>query len=172
MALAERYAPADATVPGQVSDVRHDLLQALHPDGYRDLRALRKGKEAIAFNFHSDDPANVDTFADTYGRDYNIYFGVATRADTAERDTAACVSLNALFADLDFKDSSRTKRERALRLLSPSVVMRAVTAGLLLDRPLDLQNGGAANAKQLLADCHCAAAICRSGARASCIAGR
>jgi hypothetical protein len=136
------------------SDVRHDLLRALHPDGYRDVRALAKGQSAITRNYPADNLELVDQMADVF-RDRDIYIGVASRADDKGRDTESCLALDALFADLDYKDSSETEARARLAVfpLAPSATV-ASGNGLhvywLLENPIDLRNGGAVRAKQLL----------------------
>lgn len=82
---------------------RRDLLRVLHPVGYRDLRALRKGDPPRTANVHATDFVAVDEFATKY-RDRNIYVGVAPRADATGRELGDCLALHALFVDQDFKD--------------------------------------------------------------------
>jgi putative DNA primase/helicase len=135
---------------------RHDLLRVLHPTGYRDMRAFhanRKG-EPMTFSFHADNLDGVDEFAASFG-DRDIYVGVAPRMDARSRDTAGCLALYALFADLDYKDSSEfdTRARLAAFSLVPSAVVASgggLQAYWLLAAPLDLQNGGVARARHLL----------------------
>jgi P4 family phage/plasmid primase-like protien len=147
-------ATADIRPRAESPDLRQDLLRVLHPAGYRDLRAFRKGVDPETFGFHADNLGGVDEFADLH-RDRNVYVGVAPRADGKSRGTDACVALYALFADIDFKDSSEAEARGRLAAfpLVPSAVV-ASGGGLqvywLLQEALDLANGGAAHAKQLL----------------------
>ena len=96
-------------------NARHALLRALHPVGYRDLRAL-KGVQRATLSFPADNLTGVDEFAERY-HDWNVYVGVAPRVDAKQRDTEACSALYALFADQDFKDfaSEAEARERRSR---------------------------------------------------------
>jgi putative DNA primase/helicase len=140
--------------PREDHEWRYAFLRVLHPTGYRDLRAFRKGEAAQTFSFHSNNLGGVDEFAALY-RDRDVYVGVAPRVDDKSRGTDACVELHALFADIDFKDS--TEAEARTRLAAFPLMPSAVVAsggGLqvywLLKEAVDLTNGRAAFAKQLL----------------------
>ncbi len=119
------------------------FLTALHPDGYRELRAIRpngKVKERQSFCFAADNVTDLVTFCDDHVSEKNVYVGVAARS---RFDSTNCKALHALFVDLDFKDSS--DHEVRVRLaafpLPPSAV---VTSGnglhvyWLLTAPIDL----------------------------------
>lgn len=135
-------------------DFRQDLLHALHPHGYRDMRALRNSKVVMTLGFGADDLTGIDHFAASFAN-ADVYMGVAARVDEKSRDLSGCLELHALFADLDFKDSSEQDARRRLAAfpLPPSAVVASgggLQAYWFLDQPLDLQNGGAVYAKQLL----------------------
>ena len=132
---------------------RYDFLRALHPSGYRNLRALRDGEGSRTENTAADDLTAVNEFADRH-REHNIYVGVATRAAKGA-DVRSCDALYALFAELDFKDvaEDRARARLAEFALPPSMIVGSgggLHAYWLLDEPLDLQNGGAARAGRLL----------------------
>lgn len=133
---------------------RRQLLDVLHPTGFRDMRAILKGHKTETSGVPADYLRGVDEFADRY-RNRNVYVGVAARIDALNRDTDACLELRALFADIDYKDSSEHDARARLAAfpLAPSAVV-ASGGGLqtywFLKEPLDLRNGGAAYAKQLL----------------------
>jgi hypothetical protein len=144
-----------SVVPCQPTRVTHAFLGALHPTGYRNFRALRKGGTPKTFNVPVDDLDEVDTFAKTC-RDWNLYVGVATRAHANGGGALAdCDFLYALFADLDFKDKSEVAtRDRLNNFpLAPSAVVNSgggLHAYWFLDEPLDLQNGGGPTTKAAL----------------------
>src|SRR5258708_2844973 len=133
---------------------RQNLLRALHPTGYRDLRALIPGAPPATFSCPADNLVGVDEFATRHG-DRNVFVGVAPREDVHGRNIDACHALYALFADQDFKDFPELEaRERLAAFpLAPSAVV-ASGGGLqsywFLTTPLDLQNGGVVHARQLL----------------------
>jgi hypothetical protein len=147
--------PCQTTRNGQTNrDLRHDFLRALHPEGYRDLRAFRKGESPKTASVPAADVATVDTFADRF-HDHDVFVGVAPRLNSEGRDITACAALHALFIDYDFKMSSEAEALRALASfpLTPSIVVNS-GGGLhcywLLNEPLDLQNDGSVLAKQIL----------------------
>src|SRR5512139_1236542 len=81
-----------------------NFLRALHPTGFRNVRALHPDKrDPISFNFSAADFDSVVDFARSFC-DRNVYVGVATRADGKSAAAEDCLELHALFADLDFKD--------------------------------------------------------------------
>ena len=130
-------------------NLRHALLNALHPIGYRDLRAFRRGEPPKTFSFVASNLAGVDEFADR-NHDRDVFVGVAPRVNDKGRDTSACHNLHALFTDQDYKDSSEAEARARLAAfpLPPSAVI-ASGGGLqsywLLTEPLDI-----AQAKPLL----------------------
>ena len=135
-------------------DGRALLLRELHPIGYRDLRALSKGKPAGTSIVPASDFSTVHRFvADHIDRD--LYMGVAARASTDRRQLLA---LYALHVDLDFKMFPSGEAEARARLATFSFQPSAiVTSGgglhvyWLLIVPLDLQTpDNVAYAKQLL----------------------
>ena len=144
-------------IPGDQKGVtrRNELLHALHPSGYRELRALCDGTPPFTRKVDAADLGRVDEFVDRH-RERDIYVGVATRAYGKGGQLKDCLALHALFADLDFKDflseaDARAKLEHFA--LPPSGVV-ATGGGLhlywFLTEPLHLENGGARYAKHLL----------------------
>jgi hypothetical protein len=141
-------------------NLRHEFLRVLHPHGYRDLRAFRQGEAPKTFSFAADNLAGVDEFADLY-HDRDVFVGVAPRIDAKHRDTDGCLALYAVWVDFDFKHFSDDDAEAEIEIrrriaafpFPPSIIVRS-GGGLhcywLLDEPFDLQNGGAALAKQIL----------------------
>lgn len=84
------------------------LLQALHPSGFRDMRAFfadRRAGAVTTFGFPAAHLQGPQEFAARY-HDRDIYIGVAPRVDAKSRDAEGCAALHALFVDLDFKDSN------------------------------------------------------------------
>ena len=79
----------------------NELLHALHPSGWRELRALCEGKHLSTSNVGADDLGRVDEFVDTF-RECNIFIGVATRARGKGGQLKDCRALHALFAGSDF----------------------------------------------------------------------
>lgn len=133
---------------------RHALLAALHPAGFRDLRAKSRDGVWKTRGVDAADLDGVDRFAAMWC-EWDLYVGVATRGEIAGRTADDCESLYALFADVDFKDTSEADARQRVRdfALPPSAVV-ASGGGLhlywFLDKPLDLRDGGTAAAKQLL----------------------
>jgi hypothetical protein len=125
--------------------LRNQLLLALHPNGYRDLRALCGHARPEVRNVDAADLSAVDAFAESYC-DRNLYVGVAIRATASRRDTDGCRELHALFVDLDYKnvDEHEARQRVAAFRPEPSAVV-ASGGGLhlywLLEEPFDLQNG-------------------------------
>ena len=58
---------------------RNELLHALHPSGYRELRALCKEAHPSTTKVGVADLGRVDEFVDRF-QERDIYVGVATRA--------------------------------------------------------------------------------------------
>lgn len=129
-----------------------DLLGILHPDGHRDLRAIRNG-QVVTASVGADDATAVSRFAAAH-QDSNVYFGVATRSPFG-RSTEDCLALHSLFVDHDFKDVPEAEARERLRSF-PFVPSATVTSGggwhsyWFLREPIDLTNGGAAEAKVAL----------------------
>lgn len=122
-----------------------ELLTALHPSGFRDLRALKPGATPVTALHSCDDFDGVVDFIARHAADRNIYVGVAAR-DGQGRDAGHCTALHALFVDLDFKDSSEASCFERLSTfpLSPSAVVHS-GGGLqpywFLEQPYDLRVG-------------------------------
>ena len=106
-------------------------LRAIGPRGKveRKFLAVKRGEFDVSL---------VERFTSAaVGREANVYFGVALRAEAAkgERQTgtkAACQVVTALWADLDFKDGGEpAARERLASFpLSPSKVISSGGGGL------------------------------------------
>lgn len=132
-----------------------ELLEALHPQGFRDFRAFYADKRSDRVQTMRFPAANLDgatEFVDTYAQ-LDVYVGVAARADAHSREPAR---LFALFVDLDFKnsDEASTRARLAAFALPPSAVVCS-GGGLqpywFLDEPIDVkETGGAALARTLL----------------------
>ena len=92
-------------IPGDQEGVtrRNELLHALHPSGYRELRALCEGTHPSTTKVGAADLGRVDEFVDRF-QERDIYVGVATRAHGKGGQLKDCLALHALFADIDFKD--------------------------------------------------------------------
>jgi putative DNA primase/helicase len=88
------------------------------------LRAIRAEKVRSA-SFEVADLRGVYEFAAANSETLNIYIGVASRATSTGRDITACRMLSALFAEIDFKDSSETEARARLDAfpLKPSAVV-------------------------------------------------
>lgn len=122
------------------------LLAALHPSGYRDMRAFfadRRAGAVTTFGFPASNLAGPLEFAERY-KERDIYMGVAPRVDAKSRDADGCISLHALFVDLDYKDSSEAEtRERLAKFPLPPSAVVASGGGLqvywFLTEPIDLQ---------------------------------
>ena len=134
---------------------RNELLHALHPSGYRELRALCEGTPPSTRKVDATDLGRVDEFVDRF-QERDIYVGVATRANGKGGQLKDCRVLHALFADIDFKDfpseaDARAKLEHFP--LAPSSVV-ATGGGLhvywFLVDGFNLEDGGALQAKRLL----------------------
>src|SRR5690348_1471552 len=107
-------------------ELRHAFIAALHPTGFSDLRALRPPREnPVQLSVAAGDFAAIDKFASDY-QHRNIYIGVATRARVNGRRLEDCLSLHAIFADIDFKDfSSEAAARERLRVfpLPPNIII-------------------------------------------------
>ena len=123
----------------------HAWLRRLHPNGSRDVRALRDSHAPICRSHKADDVAGVNKFVSSHVKDRNLYVGVATR-DGKGRTAEHCLALHALFCDLDFEKLPEVDARRRLEEfpLPPSAVI-ASGGGLhvywWLRQPIDLQNG-------------------------------
>jgi putative DNA primase/helicase len=131
--------------------LRHDFLRALHPTGFRDLRAL-KGDLTQAMGLPVFDLAAVDRIVETCRA--NLYVGVASRAHLNGRELQDGLELHVLFADLDFADFPSESAARAGLAAFPLPSMVVNSGGGLhcywrLAAPIDLQIE-APRAKQLL----------------------
>jgi hypothetical protein len=131
-----------------------DFLGMLHPAGFVDLRAIHPRDDAdqkvIARTYPAADLAAVRRFIETYGRERNLYVGVAPRNGHGRR-TEHCVALHVLFVDLDVKQFPGGESEARARLAAfplPPTAVVSTGGGLhvywwLVD-PLTLQGDGAA----------------------------
>jgi hypothetical protein len=87
-----------------------DFLRAVHPGdtGFLEIRAFRKGKLAAPAKFIPlplDDHglADLQAYALTYGRHFNLYHAIASRRTNASGKLANCSELWALYIEIDFK---------------------------------------------------------------------
>ena len=134
---------------------RNELLHALHPSGYRELRALCDGTPPSTRKVGAADLGRVDEFVGRH-RERDIYVGVATRAHGQGGQLKNCLVLHALFADINFKDFPSEAAARAQLAHFPLAPSSAVATGgglhlyWLLTEPLNLENGGARYAKLVL----------------------
>ena len=71
-------------LPCQPTRVTNALLRRLHPSGFRDLRAIRKGEAPLTFGAAADDLQEVDLFVKFYGAERNLYVGVAILNEVCE----------------------------------------------------------------------------------------
>lgn len=126
---------------------RRNLLRALHPTGFRDLRALwvlNADQKTMRFaGPPADDLAAVEKFAETNAGSLDVYMGVATRTRPQGRRKNGCGALYAAYADLDFKTSSAESVRQRLAgfALRPSAVVMSgngLQVYWFLDQPLDV----------------------------------
>ena len=105
------------------------FLHALHPTGFRDVRAIDLTKRAKpkTASFDADDFDAIKKFAKVHSGTLNVYVGVASRGTATGRDLAACEALHAVFGDFDFKDLSEVEIRKRLDgfPLKPSAVIRS-----------------------------------------------
>jgi len=77
-----------------------DFFAALLPgEGFIEIRALPGAARGF---FPASDPMPAKRFLAAH-KDRDLYFGVAARRDDRGGDLASCLSLGALFVDIDFK---------------------------------------------------------------------
>jgi hypothetical protein len=125
---------------------RTAFLQALHPTGYHDLRALdcntRTFKEGCIIP--ATDLDGINQFTTKHESRWDIYTGVATRKATGGK-LVDCLALYALFVDMDFKEYPSEEAAQAVLTsypFQPSIVINS-GGGLhcywLLTEALDLQ---------------------------------
>lgn len=133
-----------------------DLLSAIFAgqQGFVNVKAHRR-TEVRSRNFPIEDLNGRTAFVEAHSADHNIWFGVATRARPEGGSLKDCERLGALFADVDFKSQLETAGRESARTfpLTASAIVRSgggIHPYWLLDRPLNLQDGGADRAKQLL----------------------
>lgn len=134
---------------------RDAFLRAVHRDGYRNVRAWKRPdpKRWYSKNVSVANPGLVDSIVDQFITDHDIYFAPATQA-TEDRKDRSYLSLGALFADFDFKDTPEDQvRARLTAFLEPSAIVRSGN-GLhvywFLREPLDLRDGGYERAAAIL----------------------
>jgi P4 family phage/plasmid primase-like protien len=135
-----------------------EFLRLLQPTNYRELRAFWAGKpkktdETYTYNFRADDAVGPFEFAATYAH-LDLYFGVATR-EVRGGSGEHCLDLHALFADLDFKDSSEADvRQRLAAFPHPPFAIVSSGGGLqaywLLKTPIAIAGDGARNIQTAL----------------------
>ena len=124
----------------------NELLDALHPNGYRELRALCEETHPSTKKVAAADLGRVDEFVDRFP-ERDIYVGVATRANGKGGQFKECLGLHALFADIDFKDFSSEADARAKLAHFPLTPSSAVASGgglhlyWFLTEPLNLEMG-------------------------------
>jgi len=110
--------------PDSLQD-RKAFLSALHPVGFRDMRAIApKGQKVINDSYPADDLSAVNSFAECHSS-WNVYVGVAPRKNRTERGADGCAGLYAVFADIDFKESSEVEARARLDAfaLRPSMIV-------------------------------------------------
>lgn len=95
----------------------HDFFAALFSEGFIELRALSRVDRGF---FPASDPTPAKRFLAAH-RHKNLVFGVAVRRDGSGGDLANCLSLSALFVDVNFKDIHDAEaRERLVRFRLPA----------------------------------------------------
>jgi hypothetical protein len=133
----------------------HRFLNALIPEGLINCRAIDYTKQKPTINdfFPAGDHTSIQQFIQQHG-DVEIYFGVVSRW-IRDGSTKGCGNAFAIFADIDFKESSEAEARSRLAAfpLKPSIVVWS-GGGLhvywLLQAPYDLRNGSAAQFKSVL----------------------
>jgi putative DNA primase/helicase len=93
--------------------------------GYLDLRAIKAGKiKRQAFQL--DDDRGIRSFIAQYGKDHDLYFGVATR-DAGGGKKENIVEIPAVWVDVDFKDIDQAEAERRLNEfpIKPTVIVES-----------------------------------------------
>ena len=132
----------------------HDFLDALYggeDQGYLELRALPSSRRQFVAAL---DLARIHTF--TSHANENVYFGVALRRTMIDGTAENCLSLPALFVDLDFKmvPIDEARRRVTQLALAPSCIVKSgggVHLYWLLREPIDLTSPEArAETKSLL----------------------
>ena len=129
-----------------------DFLGAVYNgiEGYANVRTLPPVKQAF---FPVTDADAIEAFVKPR-LDRNCYIGVAVRRTPGDGSLANCSALPALFADIDFKDSTEERARGRLASFShrPSIIVQS-GGGLqpwwLLREPVDLQQE-ASRAKSVL----------------------
>ncbi|MGI6386330.1 MAG: DUF3987 domain-containing protein [Desulfomonilia bacterium] len=104
-----------------------DLLSSLFEgcQGSINVRALRKDEPARSEFYPIDNFRWLSGVIDKY-REYNLYFGVATRGHgNGKKEGITCIP--AVWADIDFKNTPREKADRLLSELpvKPSVIIES-----------------------------------------------
>jgi len=120
-----------------------DFFAALFFSGFIELRALALPGVVVDRRFFpASDPTPAKQFLAAH-KAKNIFFGVAARRDGSGGDLGNCLSLRALFGDLDFKDLPEAEaRARLARFPLPPSIVVASGGGLhvywLLREPAEL----------------------------------
>ena len=104
-----------------------DLLSPLFADceGFINVRAIRTGKLPRSEFYSIDNFRWLSGVIDKY-REYNLYFGVATRGHgNGKKEGITCIP--SVWADIDFKDTPREKADRLLSELpvKPSIIIES-----------------------------------------------
>jgi hypothetical protein len=156
--LAEHFTMGDGepcTVQRMPEDRLAVFLHALHPAGFRDLRALKTGTKPKTASFPAADIEGFKKFVAAYSGTLNIYVGVAPRINATGRDLESCAALHALFVEFDFKDAGEAEVRKRLEAfpLKPSVVIHS-GGGLhvywFLTEPLELKDDSNRGSVRLL----------------------
>jgi hypothetical protein len=168
---ATTFWPDGSVTPGRqrlLGPIRRPIvdecLRHLYPgsEGCLELRAYNGTRNDIKRRFiqlplTEEKLGEVQAFAMQYGLTHNIYMGVATRRDRTSGRLDNCATLNAVFAEIDFKSMGADDASTRLNAfpLQPSLVIHS-GGGLhvywLLEEPIDLStDDGRDLARHLLA---------------------
>jgi hypothetical protein len=114
-------------------------------EGQIHLVAIQPEVSAVDVRVRTTFLEGVEKFIGTWAN-RNIYFGVATRRTEESGTLENCAALNAVFAEIDFKDSDEaTARLKLAAFTVPPSVVIFSGGGLhcywLLDSPLSLSDG-------------------------------
>ena len=107
---------------------RKRFLDLLFPRGcgYIDLRAVKRNesdpiKKIRTKMVPAADMDSVEAFIRRYGPERDIYFGVAARRHPdAGRDLSNCARLQALFCDIDYKNTPEADARERLEAFKPA----------------------------------------------------
>lgn len=129
------------TVRDRDSEYKKFLRALMRPGQYMELRAIRVGRRGLIGRDFVDNVDDVEAFAISYGRNAEIYMGVAPRLKPEDGGGLAnCGMPTALWVDAD--DEKTTRAELALFDLEPSIIVRSGRGlhiyWLLSDEPPDM----------------------------------